>query len=325
MNVFIDTNVLLNFYALSGGDLDEIEKLSQLVLTNKLTLFISNYLQDEFMRNREGKIAEALSTFEKSKVELHRPNIVRVHDESVELEKLQGQFQQLVKKLQDRVRKEAANQSTKADEVIQELFKNVDSEDVTDKVIERAMRRVVLRQPPGKKDSHGDAINWEWLMVKVTDGEDLHVISQDGDFESPLTKGTLSSYLADEWKRRKQSQLHYYPTLTDFLKKHFPDIELTDQIEKLVAIERFEKSPSFATTHKAIDILSKVEDFTPDEINRLVAAMLSNKQIRWIIGDSDVEEFVRKLFSQALEKGLLTDAIELENLIQDLETEEVGT
>ena len=79
MNVFIDTNVLLDFFRMSSGDLEEIRKVAHLSANNKITLFVSDFVRDEFNRNREGVIAQSISQFKKSRLELHRPNIVRAH------------------------------------------------------------------------------------------------------------------------------------------------------------------------------------------------------------------------------------------------------
>ena len=75
MNVFIDTNLLLDFFRMSSGDLDEIRKIALLSKSGELNLLISDFVQDEFFRNRETVISTALKQFEKSKAELHRPNI----------------------------------------------------------------------------------------------------------------------------------------------------------------------------------------------------------------------------------------------------------
>ena len=86
MNLFIDTNVLLDFFRMSSGDLEEIRKIARLSANKKITLLISEFVIDEFSRNRESVIAQSVSQFKKSKLELHRPNIIRSHPESIELE-----------------------------------------------------------------------------------------------------------------------------------------------------------------------------------------------------------------------------------------------
>jgi hypothetical protein len=120
--VFIDTNSLLDFYRLSGGDLDEVQKLIKLGDSSKINLLVSDHVRDEFFRNREKVIAEALREFDKSKCELHQPNLVRVHGQCAELDRLKAEFEKKKKELRAKVSAEALSSKTKADQVIADLF-----------------------------------------------------------------------------------------------------------------------------------------------------------------------------------------------------------
>ena len=51
----------------------------------------------------------------------------------------------------------------------------------------------------------GDAINWEILLQSVPNDEDLHIISDDGDFYSVIDDEKLNSFLENEWKEKKNS------------------------------------------------------------------------------------------------------------------------
>ncbi len=183
------------------------------------------------------------------------------------------------------------------------------------------MRRGKLAQPPGKKDSYGDAIHWEWLLDTVTNGEDLFIVSGDGDFCSPLEECALSEYLRDEWSRTKQSTCTLFCSLTAFLKHHFPEVRLADEVGRLLAVERFETSSNFATTHNAIKQLSRFDDFSKDELARLVNAFNSNDQIGWILGDEDVKEFADKVVRLAFANGLDAIAVPLAESLMQLDAE----
>jgi predicted nucleic acid-binding protein len=322
MNLFIDTNILLDFYRMSSGDLEEIRKIARLSANKKVTLLISDFVIDEFSRNREGVIAQSVSQFQKSKLELHRPNIIRSHPESIELEKLQKRFKELIKTLAERAVTEAQDKSTKADVVIKELFESAEIQAVDDEIIDRAIRRVSLRRPPGKEGSNGDSIHWEWLLRKVEISEDLHLVSGDGDFESSVTSGLLASYLDEEWFSKKSSKCILYRSLSEFLRLHFADIKLADEIDKYILIERFETSPNFATTHNAIEKLIDIDDYTPKEIQRLISAYITNNQINWILGDEDVKAFAHKVVTMAYENNLIDDAFPIEEMLNELELEE---
>jgi hypothetical protein len=60
MNLFIDTNIFLSFYHLSSDDLEELRKLGVLLDKKKVTLLLPKQVIDEYRRNREVKIADAL-------------------------------------------------------------------------------------------------------------------------------------------------------------------------------------------------------------------------------------------------------------------------
>ena len=78
-----------------------------------------------------------------------------------------------------------------ADRLILDIFESSGVTPVDDSVFQRGQMRVGLGNPPKKKkdDSLGDAINWILLLQSVPEGEDVHVISGDGDFYSVLDEG----------------------------------------------------------------------------------------------------------------------------------------
>ena len=68
MKVFIDTNVLLNMYHLSGPDLAELEKLLGFVKGGSIDVIISKQVEEEFWRNRENVIYDALRQFKETRL-----------------------------------------------------------------------------------------------------------------------------------------------------------------------------------------------------------------------------------------------------------------
>ena len=60
MNLFIDTNIFLSFYHLSSADLEELRKLVVLIDQGRLKLYLPSQVVDEFRRNRDNKIADAI-------------------------------------------------------------------------------------------------------------------------------------------------------------------------------------------------------------------------------------------------------------------------
>ena len=68
MHIFIDANIFLDFYRLSYGDLEELRKIAKLTENEKITLYLSELLVDEYSRNRENAIAQAVNQFKNSKI-----------------------------------------------------------------------------------------------------------------------------------------------------------------------------------------------------------------------------------------------------------------
>jgi len=319
MNIFIDANIFLDFFRLSTGDLEELRKITALSRAGTITLLISSTVLDEFSRNRERVIAKSIEQFKSTSFSLHRPNIVRAHDESSELEELRLSVETTKKTLLDKVESEAQECSTKADVVILELFNAIPDHDVDEAVYELAAMRVRKGKPPGKPGSIGDAVHWEWLLQVVPNGDDLHLISRDGDFQSPINKGNLADYLSKEWTSHKASSCKLYHSLTQFLNQNLDDVRLVDEIDKQGAIVRLQESLNFTTTHNAIADLDALDDFSPEEIKLLLESYISNNQISLIIGDEDVLKFAHKIIILAYEMDLIDEAFPLEEMINDLE------
>jgi hypothetical protein len=53
MNVFLDTNVLVNFSQMSSGDLEDAKKITLLSTDNKIKLFIYDLAKDKLNENCE--------------------------------------------------------------------------------------------------------------------------------------------------------------------------------------------------------------------------------------------------------------------------------
>ena len=169
-----------------------------------------------------------------------------------------------------------------ADEIIQNLFDAADVADVDDEFVAAAKLRADIGNPPGKRGSLGDAVNWEWLLsLDVENGaSEIVILSADGDFESELIPGRLREFLLLEWQSRHvHCALRLEKSLAAWLQRDFPDIKLADEVEKVVAMEQLESSWDFRTTHKSIARLEDHEDFTDGEVARLIAASLANDQI----------------------------------------------
>lgn len=299
ISLYLDTNVLLSFYGLSSDDLEELRKLAALIKAKKVCLYLPEQTEDEFLRNRPGKIAEAVKRLRDQKLTLELPQLARPYIEFSQLKGLQRDLQATHKKLIDKVALDVDEARLKADETITELFAVAVRMPLSDEVLTRARTRVDLGKPPGKRGSLGDAVNWELLLAGVPSGSTLHLVSDDGDYRSPLDESSLHPYLAGEWTARKNSVPRYYRRLSQFFADKYPDIRLASDVEVDRLIRELAASPTFAITHSVVAGLSRYADFSAAQRNDLLDAALNNTQVLWIITDDDVLDFYATVLKDA--------------------------
>jgi predicted nucleic acid-binding protein len=293
--LFIDTNIFLSFYAYTSDDVEELRKLSSLIKTGQLKLFLTEQVKDEFYRNREDKLKESIREFGKASVSDSIPRFMEKYSSINNYRKARNALLKAKDDAITQAQKEAAEGAMAADTLFRELVDAAGVVKVTAKVYEAATRRMALGNPPGKQGSLGDRINWEILLAHAPQGADLHIVSRDGDFASPLLPAP-NSFLLDEWSNKTNGILHLHDQLKPLLKKHFPHIKLAIDAERRAAVEKLTMSGNFATTHAAVDGLTPlVGVLTSEDIHELVEAATSNSQITWILGDEDVHNLYSKL------------------------------
>lgn len=316
ITLFIDTNVLLSFYHLTSEDTEELKKLVALVEKNKIKLIVTKQVEDEFWRNRGAKISDAMKKLREAKFNASFPAISREYDEYDLLRDLLKKADKLHAELVSKITTDAKNTSLKADEVVTGLFKKATRPEFEESHYLNAVMRSRLGNPPGKKESVGDAVNWETLLDTVAAGTDLYLVSEDKDYRSQLSEGAFNEFLREEWKTNKKSKLYYFSKISDFFKECFPDIKIATQVETDLAITDLSNSGSFASTHIAIAKLDAFEKFTPAQVERLIKIPAQNNQVGWIIEDADVHAFYAKLlekYAGAIKNGdveILTELVE---------------
>lgn len=292
MNLFIDTNILLSFYHYTSDELEELKKLIVLIEQGKVQLFVPAHVITEFKRNREQKIADALKKLKEQRLNLQYPQICKDYPEYEELRTLNRSYEERHVALMNKLAADIESFSLKADHITSQLFALAQKVACGVPVVMLARTRRDIGNPPGKKESLGDAINWEALLQAVPTADDLHFISDDRDFCSPLDEELFSGFLINEWVERKKSGLVFYKRISAFFKQHFPDIEFAAELEKALLIEDLSNSSSFARTHSVVARLAQYQNFDVDQINAIVDAATRNNQVSLIIGDSDVKAFI---------------------------------
>jgi hypothetical protein len=294
-HVFIDTNVYLDFFRFGQDDLEELRKLRVAIDNRDVRLWTTSHANDELRRNREARIAESLEALRKQKPERGIPQMARNLAEFGRFMAARREFDVQLNALQEKLTQEFDEGTLAADRVLRELMDAAETIEVTEEILDAARRRVDLGNPPGKRGALGDAVNWESLLRACARGQDLYFITQDGDFLSKMDRERFSGFLADEWREAKASEVRLYKRISEFFRDHFPNIRLATELEKEIRIRRLIDSGSFARTHSAISALSVYTEFTQQEAKDLVAAAVSNSQIRAIAQDSDVNDFFATL------------------------------
>lgn len=296
MYVFIDTNIYLSFYHYSSDDLEQLKKLHVTITSGPIILVTTNNLKDEFARNRENKIADALKQFRENKFPKKFPELFKDFPEYQTIKESVRGFEQATDALLNKLQASVHDKTLRADDEVEFLFSHSVNLENGASIIEKARLRRELRQPPGKKDSMGDAINWEALLQDVPDGEELYLISGDVDYRSPLNPKSLAEYLREEWETKKSSKIYFFDKLSDFFTSQYPDIKLASELERTLAVSNLISSGNFSRTHRSILKLN-VADLTESEGVDILNAYLENAQIYWIADDEDVNLFGQELFA----------------------------
>lgn len=314
-HLFVDTNVLLRFYAYSDDSLSEIEKLSALQKSGQINLLVTDQVIEEHFRNRDRELAESFKRIEAIASNSQIPRFAEHYQESKELREILGKAKDARSKLVAILKADIAENKLRADQVIEDLLSSAQVLRRKSQDVELARLRRELGNPPGKKDTLGDQINWEILLRGCPDTEDLHLVSRDGDFQGNVIDGVPNNFLSREWKQKKQANIFIYKGLSEFVKAHFPDIKLPSDALKSSLIKKLASSPSFTTTHEVIAELSVMKaELTASDAMQLFQILIDNSQVNWILTDVDVDEFYGWLWT----KFFLDVPLELEEKLGEL-------
>lgn len=312
MHVFIDTNILLNFFHFSKDELDALNDVFASHEHGAAKVHLTQQVCDEFKRNRENKIKDALKRFREIKFAAQLPSFMKAYEEYNTIRRLSTELQGLVKTISEKVDADIVAKRLVADNLISDIFARAEIIPTSPEVFAVASMRVTIGNPPGKAGSIGDAINWTLLLQTVPDEEPLHVISEDGDFYSTLNEDAVHPFLEEEWRVRKRSSLHVYRTLSAFMKEHFDGVAFPFDRTKEALIDDLSSSGSFSNTHDLIAKLEGFSYFSLKEVERILAAAIENTQFGWIVIDDDVADFLNRVAVPRL--GGITDPHQAEVL-----------
>jgi predicted nucleic acid-binding protein len=295
MQLFIDTNILLSFYALNQEDLAELNKLIEAIEKQQITLLLTDQIIDEFYRNREQRIDGAIKSLRTQTFNPQFPQLCEDYPEIDVLRESLKHYEQAHASLIAKILVDIKTKTLKADRIIQSLFSFGNQLTNSPAILDRARFRMGIGNPPGKNNSLGDAINWECLLAETLDGEDLYFITGDKDYCSALNDDEFSDFLLTEWHHKKQTKIHFYKRLSSFCKEQFPSITLASARDKEFLIRDFVNSQSISATQIAIEKLSYYSEFTAAQVNTIVTAAISNRQVVWSIEDDRVKSFLQSV------------------------------
>jgi hypothetical protein len=236
--VFIDANILLDFYRLAGQS--AIRQL-QALERHRANLILGDQLRMEFMNNRQRAIIAGIDKLTRPE----RPTLPAILLDSQPAKtwiKTHGTAETKFKKVKSRIETILAN-PTGADPVYQYLTRIFDHDcpfnlrrpDKKRYTIRNlARKRFALGYPPRKLDatSLGDSLHWEWIIACAKESKDLHnviIVSRDSDFGVTYGgKSILNDWLYREFKERvsQKRDVRLSQRLTDALKL------LEEQVEK---------------------------------------------------------------------------------------------
>lgn len=295
MHVFIDTNILLNFFYFTKDELDALNNVFASHEHGSATVYLTEQVSNEFRRNREMKIREALKKFKEINFALQAPSFLKGYEEYEKLRKLSADLQENQASILKNAMKDILEGNLVADRLIGSILKISKIREVSQKIFEEASKRVSLGNPPGKNGSLGDAVNWIILLDSVPTGADLHIISEDNDFYSAINEQGPHPFLAEEWRQKKKASLRVYRTLSAFMKEHFDGVAFSFDKDKDALIEDLKHCGSFAETHFVVSKLEKYSYFSAKEVSRILDAAAANGQFGGIITDWDVSDFLNRV------------------------------
>lgn len=209
--VFIDTNILLDFYRVRAAKQD-LAMLSH-IEAGHTSIITSSQVAMEFTRNRPAVILE---TYKELKDAGSRalPAFLAESRQSMALTSSRQRIARLLTTLRARTKRVLIDPARhdRVYQVAQRLFRDDTAlnlsrtKDARFSVRRLAAKRFLLGFPPRKDGdtSIGDAINWEWLVRCASEANaDVVIVSRDSDFGAIFEdQPILNDWLKQEFRER---------------------------------------------------------------------------------------------------------------------------
>jgi PIN domain-containing protein len=210
--VFIDTNILLDFYRLGG---ESAARQLSVLEKHKDALILTRQVCMEFLKNRQKVIVDSVTKIARPQKQPMPPILTDAQAAKMwakHQKNADDQFRKIKKKLTKVL--EAPAQNDPVFKPIKKIFSHEGEFNLRDdnalvrKIESRARRRFALGYPPRKQNdtSLGDAINWEWIIecaLNCGASKDIVIVSRDRDY-GVVHDGSiiLNDFLLAEFKGR---------------------------------------------------------------------------------------------------------------------------
>lgn len=210
--VFIDTNIMLDFYRLPGEAADR--QIASLV-RHLDSIIVTEQVKMEFLKNRQKVIFDSIKKLSFPNIE-SAPMIVSGSKSVTAFNRKIKESKKLYSKVQNRVGL-ILSDPARYDPVFRGLKKlfahnsniNLKRPDpLRFRIRNLARKRFSLGYPPRKSGdtSIGDALNWEWIIhcaQSSPDHANIMIVSRDGDYGVTYDKAAiLNDWLKEEFKKR---------------------------------------------------------------------------------------------------------------------------
>jgi hypothetical protein len=275
--LFVDTNILLDFYRAGGGA--GLTLLQHLWSVSDV-LVITDQIEAEFLNNRRTVIASTLDKF--PSITRFIPAYLADSKTAAKLERSISEVEKRVSSLEERLARISKDPATHDPvlRVVRRVFSKETplslkhaTDDKKAEIFRAALQRFQRGFPPRKKqdNSIGDAINWEWLLYCAKARlSDVLLVSRDGDFGVSLEKTHyLNDWLCQEFKDRVSSRRNaqLIPSLAQALKQLAIKVTPAEEKEEQSIISKqnarqlyvsFENSPDTGLFPKFWPFLLKI-------------------------------------------------------------------
>ena len=158
-HLYIDTNTYLSFFHLTNDEIEELKKLHLLLTQGQITLHLPEQTSDEFYRNRDVKITDALKRYREEKLSNQFPQFCKDYLEYSKIRDSIKEFELNKQHLHEKLLIDIEGNKLAADKLIAVLFKKAKTYRIDEDLLKISKFRFDLGRPPGKNKSYGDAVN----------------------------------------------------------------------------------------------------------------------------------------------------------------------